>query len=158
MVKADHSDASHASHRETWQPARPRKVSPEELAQILSAHRLYLETNRREGRRGNLSATDLAGYDLAGGVLRRIKLDHALLRGANLARADLQQANLVGADLEGACLTGADLGRARLSGTNLEGAKLEGALLVTADLEFAVMTRTALRQARLRGADIAGST
>jgi len=115
MTKADPSDAIHTSRREDTRPTRLRNVSREELAQILNAHSLYLETNRGQGRRGNLAATDLAGHDLSGAVLRRMKLDHALLRNANLARANLQQANLVGADLENARLTGADLGGARMS-------------------------------------------
>ena len=113
MAKADPSDATQASHREAARPTRLRRVSREELAQILTVHRRYLETNRRQGKRGNLAATDLAGHDFSDAVLRRLKLDHALLRGANLARADLQRANLAGADLQGACLTGADLGGAR---------------------------------------------
>jgi hypothetical protein len=122
VVKTSPSDADHASRRETSRSTLLRTVSPEELAQILSAHFLYLETGRKRGKRGNLSATDLAGHDFSGGNLRRIKLDHALLRSAMLARANLQRANLIGADLEGAYLTGANLEGARLSGANLQGA------------------------------------
>src|SRR5215472_8424674 len=146
MTKADPSDATQASRREAAQPARLRRVSREELVQILTVHRRYLETNRGQRKRGNLAATDLAGHDFSDAVLRRMKLDHALLRSANLAGADLQHA----------CLTRADLGGARLSGANLEGADLEGAILIAADLEFAVMKKTVLRQARLRGADMSG--
>ena len=123
MVKTRPSDADHASGRDTSRPTLLRAVSLEELAQILSAHFLYLETARKRGKRGNLSATDLAGHDFSGENLRRIKLDHALLRNAKLAGANLQRANLIGADLEGAYLTGANLEGARLSGANLKGAE-----------------------------------
>ena len=61
MVKTRPSNADHASHRDTSRPTLLRTVSPEELAQILSAHFLYLKTVRKRGKRGNLSATDLAG-------------------------------------------------------------------------------------------------
>ncbi len=61
MVKTSPSDANHASRRDPAQPTLLRAVSLEELAQILSAHFLYLETALKRGKRGNLSATDLAG-------------------------------------------------------------------------------------------------
>ncbi len=141
MDKADPPETKPALPREAARPDRLRPVSPEALAQILSAHRLYLETGRQQGRRGDLSAADLAGCDLSGKALRRIKLDHARLRNANLANANLQRANLIGADLRGACLTGADLEGARLSGANLDAAELDAATLVGADLEFALMTK-----------------
>ena len=59
MTKADPSDATQASRREAAQPTRLRRVSREELAQILTVHRQYLETNRRQGKRGNLAALAL---------------------------------------------------------------------------------------------------
>src|SRR5258708_22456339 len=76
MVKASPSDADHAWRRDTSRLTLLRTVSLEELAQILSAHFLYLETARKRGKRGNLSTTDLAGHDFSGGDFRRIKLDH----------------------------------------------------------------------------------
>src|SRR4029450_12385944 len=127
MVKARLSEPGLASPGEAARSTRLHAVSPAELARILAAPRLYIETSRKRGTRANLSAADLAGHDLSGQLLRRIKLDHALLRNANLADADLQQANLIGADLRGARLAGADLGAARLSGANLEAAAMGGA-------------------------------
>ena len=61
MVKADPLEANLALHRAALGRVRLRAVSPEELARILAGHHLYLETNRRQGKRGNLSATDLTG-------------------------------------------------------------------------------------------------
>ena len=102
MEKADLSKTKPALPGEASRPDRPRAVSLEALEQILSAHRIYLETSREQGTRADLSAADLTGCDLSGKALRRIKLDHALLRNANLAYANLQKANLIGADLGGA--------------------------------------------------------
>src|SRR6202023_1130288 len=77
-----------------------RALAPEEIEQILAAHRLYLDTERREGRRQNFASANLSGMDFSGLDLRRIKMDRAVLRGADLRRAHLQRANLVGAVLE----------------------------------------------------------
>src|SRR5262249_24440800 len=128
MAKVLPSEVNHAAHHEAARPARLRAVSRDELAHILTAHRLYLETERKQGKRGDLGAADLTGFDPSGEALRRIRLDHAILRNVSLARADLQRANLIGADLRGACLTGTDLGAARMSGANLEAANLDGAV------------------------------
>ncbi len=48
--------------------ARPllRALAPEEIEQLLAAHRLYLETERRAGRRANLGSADLSGMDFSG--------------------------------------------------------------------------------------------
>lgn len=75
--------------------------SSNELAQILTAHCLYVDTNRQQGARANLSMAELYGQDFSSTMLRRAKLDHAILRSVNLVQADLQQANLIGADLTG---------------------------------------------------------
>ncbi len=79
-----------------------REVSEDELKQILAAHKKWVETDGKEGRRAHLS--------------------HANIRGANL-----RDANLQGADLRFANLQGADLG-----GANVEGARLERADLTKA--------------------------
>src|SRR5258706_3031603 len=157
MAKAAPTAETIAPHAEAVRPARLQAVLPAELARILAAHRLYLETNRKHGTRGNLSAADLRGCDLSGQTLRRIRLDRALLWNVNLANADLQRANMIGADLRGACLTSAKLEDARISGANLEAATLEAAVLIGADLEFATMPKAMLRHASLRGADLSGA-
>ena len=84
-----------------------RKISKEELKQILEKHKIYITTSGKEGERAYLNRADLRGADLSGADLSR----------ANLEGADLSWANLSGADLKGA-----NLSRANLSGANLEGA------------------------------------
>ena len=106
-----------------------KKISQEELKQILEKHKVYTTTLGEEGERADLRGTDLSDADL-----RRANLSGADLRGADLKWADLTGANLSGADLRGANLSGADLREANLSGADLEEANLEGADLREANL------------------------
>src|SRR5512134_2774351 len=116
-----------------------RTMSPAEVGGILSAHRLYLETNRKQGARADLSSVDLAGMSFVGLNLRRVLFAHARLLGADLSRAEMTRANLIGANLNGAFLCRANLTNARLSGANLSAASLEATCLKDANLEFALL-------------------
>src|ERR1700758_3352100 len=73
-----------------------RALSPDEIEQMLAAHRLYLETEYHQGHRANFASADLTGRDFSGLDLRGIKMDRAVLQGANFTEAHLQSANLVG--------------------------------------------------------------
>jgi len=110
-----------------------RKISKEELSEILNTHKIWLESDYNLGSRADLyganlseanlseaklSGADLSGADLSGADLAYGDLSKADLSEANLYKADLSEANLYKADLSGANLLGADLYRA-----NLEGAK-----------------------------------
>src|SRR5271169_6498273 len=90
-----------------------RVLSPDEIEQMLASHRLYLETEYREGHRANFSSADLTGRDFSGLNLRGIKMDRAVLRGADFTGAHLQSANLIGAILQEARFDRADLSRTR---------------------------------------------
>ena len=114
-----------------------------ELSLILDQHRLWIETNRAQGKRADLSYTDLTGAYLYGANLYRVDLTRANLIGANLTRAFLTDANLRGADLRdanlrGANLMGANLRDANLRGADLMGANLTGAYLLGANLTGAI--------------------
>ena len=61
-------------------------LSQQEILEILKEHKLWLESNGKEGKRANLKGLDLTGADLTG---------------ADLADANLSGANLVGANLIG---------------------------------------------------------
>ena len=111
-------------------------MTPEKLAEILAAHKLWLNDEE-----GGVKA-DLSGADLR----------WANLSGANLRGADLSGANLYGADLSGANLYGANLSGANLSGANLSGANLYGADLSWANLRGADLSRANLSRANLSGA------
>ena len=67
-----------------------RSVSQDEIKEILDAHWLYLETDRKQGVRAHLGSTDLSGMDFTGMNLRLIRMDHAVLEGANLSHANLR--------------------------------------------------------------------
>src|SRR5712664_619945 len=100
--------------------ARPpvRMLSRDEIEQMLAAHRLYLETEWRQGHRANFASADLSGRDFSGLNLRGIKMDRAVLRGADFTGAQLQRANLIGAISEEARFDRADLSGARLGQTS----------------------------------------
>jgi len=93
-------------------------MKPSELKDILDQHRLWLESDGKQGKLANLRDANLQG---------------AYLRDANLQGAYLRGTNLHGADIRGANLRYADLRVADLQGANLCGANLQGA---TFDLNF----------------------
>src|SRR5215469_12527424 len=119
--------------------ARPpvRVLSPDQIEQMLAEHQLYLETEYHQGHRANFASADLTERDFSGLNLRGIKMDRAVLKGANFIGARLQSANLIGAILQEARFDRADLSGARLSGANLFSASLDDACLAKADIEFA---------------------
>ena len=88
-----------------------QKYTPDQLAEVLRLHKLWVE-----GAEGGQRA------DLQGAYLQ-----YADLQGADLQRAYLQCADLQGADLQGAYLQGAYLQYADLQGAYLQGAYLQGA-------------------------------
>jgi Pentapeptide repeats (8 copies) len=112
------------------------------LKDILEQHKLWIETNGKQGERANLKGAFL--YDA---ILYDANLSHANLTGANLYRANLSTVNFSGADLTGAYLKGAILTNANLYSANLRGANLEGA-----NLEYANLWRANLTDANLGGA------
>ena len=72
------------------------------------------------------SLTSFSGWARERGVIPRVSLAYADLRGAYLRGADLRGANLYGANLSGAYLRGADLRGAYLRGAYLYGADMYG--------------------------------
>ncbi len=70
--------------------AKLRKVSEEDLKQILAAHKSWLETGGENGKQADLTQTDLRD---------------AYLQGANLRYANLQKAKLINVNLQGASLS-----------------------------------------------------
>src|SRR4029077_11992046 len=131
-----------------------RVLSADEIEQMLAEHRLYLETEYRQGHRANFASADLSGQDFSGLNLRGIKMDRAVLRSADFSGARLQRANLIGVISLEARFDGADLTGARLSGANLISASFENACLANSDMEFALMANGRLQCTRLREADI----
>ena len=104
-----------------------KRYTPEELAEVLRLHKLWLD-DEEGGERANL-----AGAALTRAKLALADLTRANLAGANLAGANLAWANLAGADLTRANLAGANLARANLARANLAGADLTRANLTRAE-------------------------
>ena len=96
-----------------------KNITNKELKKILEQHKLWLDSNEKEGKRADLYGADLTGAKLYGADLTCAYLYGANLRCADLSDADLTGANLYGADLTCANLTGADLTWAYLSGADL---------------------------------------
>jgi len=90
-------------------------MTQNELNEVLSLHKRWLESYGAEGKLADLRGADLRGADLRG----------ANLQGANLLYANLQGANLQGANLQYANLRDANLRDANLRGANLQGANLD---------------------------------
>ncbi len=76
-----------------------REIPEEELQRILEAHRKWVESEGKEGKRANLFRANLQEA-----YLRGANLQEANLFKANLQEADLREANLQGAKLQGADL------------------------------------------------------
>ena len=92
-------------------PRPIRVLAAEEIARMLTSHRLYRETEYHEGHRADFSSVDLTGGDFFGLDLRGVKMDHAVLRGADFSGGNLRGANLIGAIAEQARFDRADLSR-----------------------------------------------
>ncbi len=86
-----------------------REIPEEELQRILEAHRKWVESEGKEGKKA-----DLARANLRVANLFEANLQEAFLTEANLQKADLREANLFKANLQGAVLYGA-----KLQGANL---------------------------------------
>ena len=144
-----------------------REISKEELAEILEAHRKWVESQGKQGKHADLSRANLQKANLENACLVLANLREANLSGANLQGADLKGANLQRADFEGANLQEADLlgtnlQRARLYAANLQGAEffranLQGAFLKEATLQGTSLTEANLQGAFLREANLQGA-
>ena len=86
-----------------------RTISPEQLREILEAHRKWVETNEKEGTQTVLWGTNLQGANLVNANLQLAILTNTNLQEANLYQANLQEANLINANLQGAILRKATL-------------------------------------------------
>ncbi len=80
------------------QPFDRAPMPDEELQKILEAHRKWVESEGKEGKRADLGGANLQTADLAGASLQEAYLGGANLQGAKLGGVKLQGANLRGAE------------------------------------------------------------
>jgi uncharacterized protein YjbI with pentapeptide repeats len=146
-----------------------REISDEELSQILEDHKKWVETEKKEGKKADLSKVNLKNTDLLRTNLEKPFLILANLKKANLTKANLQEGLLLLANLQDADLSIANLQQAHLGGAKLEDAKLTGtnfqqanlskanlqkADLTIANLQQANLSKTNLQQANLSGINL----
>lgn len=106
-----------------------RTITDEELQKILEGHGKWVESKGKEGIRADLNTTDLRNRK---GLLIKVCLKNAILRGADLQGSNLFMADLREAELQNACLydskvQGADFYLADLRGADLRGADFSNA-------------------------------
>ena len=101
-----------------------RKLSKEEINEIIRKNDLWVRTDGREGSPADLSRTNLRGVSLVGSNLEGANLEGAYLYGAYLKKINLRGAILSGSNLRGANLRWADLRRSIFKDTNLMRADL----------------------------------
>ena len=75
-------------------------MNRKELDKILVNHKLWLQTNGKQGEKADLREANLREANLSGADLREADLREANLRWANLREANLREADLRGADLD----------------------------------------------------------
>lgn len=130
-------------------------LTPEQIHSII-------ESAREQGKKPDLSGTNLHKRILSRFDLSEVDLSGATLFGSDLhnthmRKANLSKANLEGTDLNKAYLRRANLSGANLSGADLSGADLRGANLHGSDLREADLYRTDLRNADLSKANLQGA-
>jgi len=128
-----------------------RKISTEELKEILENHKVWVETGGKSGVKANLSGVDLSKENLYSADLHKVNLSKANLYSADLHKANLYSAYLSKANLSRANLSGVDLSKANLSGVDLSKANLSGAKLTRAYLVNTTLSGANLSKANLSG-------
>ena len=116
-------------------------MTQKELNERIAQHKLWLDTDGKEGDRFVAYERHLRGVSLVDADLRCASLQGADLRDANLLGARLSYADLSGADLSGADLSGADLRHADLfkadiQRVNLQHADFSHSCLCGSDIDY----------------------
>ena len=119
-----------------------RKITENELKEILEKHQKYLE--EKGGECANLSYTDLSCLDLS-----YTNLSYAKFSYANFKYVNFEYANLCGANFAKANLSNADFSNANLSNADFVEANLNCVCLKYANLDCADLTYASLRSANL---------
>lgn len=117
-----------------------RKISDEELREVLSLHTKWLR-GEENGVRADLSWTDLNNRDLTYVNLSYASLDYAILENSDLSGSKLIHTSFYHANLKNANLSYAILNRtnfldACLACANLEGAYVFYAVFANADINY----------------------
>jgi uncharacterized protein YjbI with pentapeptide repeats len=115
-------------------PASPDRVA--EIAAMLEAHRLWIDSEGRAGAAAVLDGLDIRPFRelFADAKLSAISLRNAIAVGVDFSRSQLQGSRFDGADLRGADFGGVDLRGAVFRGAKLLHANFDRAKLQRIDL------------------------
>lgn len=131
-----------------------KKIGSKTLRKILDDHRLYVESNRREGKKADLSGQDLHGIDFSGENLFGADLSHSdisqtkcentIFWGADISNSvlwegDFRYSCLIGCNLSGSDLSRANFSHATMCGANLKEANFRDANFTSADMSYVNM-------------------
>lgn len=105
---------------------------------VLCAHKVWLRSSGREGKRADFSFMDLRGAPLDDIDLTRVIMIGTNLQGATLNNTLLRGAFMPFTNLAGASMNNTDFTHARLMSANLRNADLRTSKLVGADLQGAL--------------------
>ena len=134
-----------------------RKITREDLNDVLEKHKLWLDTDGGDGEKADLRYTDLQGFTLARVNLAGADLSYTNLQNTKLWFARLAGADMTGSHMAGSSLTNAELATTNLHKVNLEGADLRGARLAYSNLRSADLMYADLQAADLHCADLQGA-
>ena len=104
MVDSDRPQSPFAGMADLSSRRPVRLLSFGEIEQMLVSHLLYLDTEYHEGHRANFSSADLTGRDFSGLNLRGIKMDRAVLHGADFTKAPPAKCQSDRRDVKGGAL------------------------------------------------------
>ena len=124
-----------------------RRVEQEELNKLIKLHKIWLDSNGKQGDRLVLINCNLRGSNLS----------MSDLKGSDLSMSDLKGSNLRGSNLSMSDLRVSDLRESNLSESNLRGSNLRGSNLSMSDLKGSNLSESDLRGSNLRGSDLSGS-
>lgn len=127
-----------------------KKISEEEIKEKLKKHKLWLETDEKEGECADFIKLNLEGYDFS-----NMDLSRANFYGANLRKTKFRNSKLVGTILINADIgfhsdfEGADMTDVQAIGINSIGANFKNTVLNGADFYRAVLWDTDFKNAKM---------
>lgn len=127
-------------------------IEDRELQEILTAHKLWIQSAHCRGQRAdfrnkNLRGVGLDDADLDSAMFQGADLCGVWAMNANFASANFSGANLEMAKVQGSCFSVADFSRANLNNAGFD----------ESNLECAILTGATMENTRLQGANLHGT-
>lgn len=137
--------------------SKNKEISKQQLDEILKNHKIWLKSNGKHGKRGDLSHKNLNSLKLSKLNLSGINLSYSNLVGTDLSETNLSNSKMSDVDLSNAILVKTDLSNAILTyayiiNANLTEASLAQANLSDSDLSGSNFSKTSFQEAKLNNA------